>query len=84
MPDPIYPPANCRNPANQLDWSCRVFWRTRPTDTSWLDELTQLNELDHIRILQHQLRASSISQFLISTRPAVPPLKIVQRVKGRL
>ena len=53
-------------------------------DCSWLDELRQLNEPEHIRILQHTFRAPNVSQFLISTRPSVPPSTIAQRVKGRL
>jgi hypothetical protein len=84
MPAPIYTPDNCDDPAYQLDWSYSAFWRTRPPDLSWLDELKRLNEPDHIRILQHQFREPDVSQFLISTRPEVAPLLVVQRVKGRL
>jgi REP element-mobilizing transposase RayT len=84
MPAPIYTPHNCNDPAYQLDWSYSIFWRAHPPDFSWLEELKRLNEPDHIRILQHQFREPNVSQFLISTRPAVPPLLIVQRVKGRL
>lgn len=84
MPAPIYTTQNCDDPAYQLDWSYSAFWRTRPPDLSWLDELTRLNEPDHIRILQHQFREPNVSQFLISTRPDVTPLLVVQRVKGRL
>jgi hypothetical protein len=84
MPTPIYTPDNCAEPAYQLDWSYSVFWRAQPRDASWFEELKQLNEPDHIRILQHGFREPSVSQFLISTRPMVAPLLIVQRVKGRL
>ncbi|MBP88069.1 MAG: hypothetical protein CMJ64_15315 [Planctomycetaceae bacterium] len=84
MPDPIYTPKTCREPAYQLDWSYSVFWHQTPTDFSWLEELKQLNEKDGIRILQHEFQEPKVSQFLISTRPQVAPLIIAQRVKGRL
>jgi hypothetical protein len=84
MTAPIYTSHNTSDPAYQLDWSYSIFWHAQPPDTSWLHELKQLNEPDHIRILQHEFRKPNVSQFLISTRPAVPPLLIVQRLKGRL
>lgn len=84
MPTPLYTPNDCPEPAYQLDWSYSVFWRTRPPDFAWLDELRRLNEPDGIRILQHEFQEPDVSQFLISTRPSVAPLLIVQRVKGRL
>jgi len=84
MPEPIYTPSTCPNPAYQLDWSYSVFWHSTPTDFSWLEQLKQLNEKDHIRLLQHEFEEPNISKFLISTRPQVAPLLIAQRVKGRL
>src|SRR3990172_8668403 len=84
MPDPIYTPATCAAPAYQLDWSYSLFWRAGPTAFEWLDELRHLSEKDHIRILQHEFREPNVSKFLVSTRPAVAPLRIAQRVKGRL
>lgn len=84
MPDPIYTPATCPEPAYQLDWSYSLFWRTTLTEFKWLDELKRLNQKDHIRILQHEFREPNVSKFLISTRPTVAPLLIAQRVKGRL
>jgi hypothetical protein len=84
MATPIYTPDTCPEVAYQLDWSYSVFWRTRPPDFAWLEELTELNEPDGIRILQHEFQEPNVSQFLISTRPSVAPLLIAQRVKGRL
>ena len=84
MPDPIYTVDNCDNPAYQLNWSYSVFWHKRPKDFSWLDDLKQLSEKDHIRILQHEYREPNISQFLLSTRPRMKPLTMIQRTKGRL
>jgi len=84
MPAPIYTPENCPNPAYQLDWSLTIFWRQPPGDSSWLDELRQQAEPDQIRILQHEFREPQVSQFLVSTRPAVAPVLVAQRVKGRL
>ena len=83
-PRPLYTPANCSNSAYQLNWSYTIFWHSRPTDFSWLDELKTMNEKDHIRILQHEFKDSNMSQFLISTRPTVIPLIVAQRIKGRL
>jgi len=83
-PRPIYTPENCSSSAYQLNWSYTLFWHTRPANESWLDDLKAMNEKDHIRILQHQFKDPNISQFLISTGPAVVPLIIAQRVKGRL
>ena len=84
MPKPIYTPDNCSDPAYQLDWSYSAFRHAGPPDSSWLDELNRLNAPDHIRILQHEFRGPNRSQFLISTRPSVKPLVLVQCVKGRL
>jgi hypothetical protein len=81
---PIYTPDNVRHPAYQLNWSYSLFWKTPPDDCSWFEELQELAERDQIRILQHQLRAPNISQFLVSTRPSLKPLLVAQRVKGRL
>jgi hypothetical protein len=84
MADPLYTPDNCPKAAYQLDWSYSIFWHRTPTDFDWFDEVKQLNETDHIRILQHQFNKPNVSQFLISTRPHVAPRMIAQRVKGRL
>ena len=84
MPTPIYTETNCDNPAFQLDWSYSAFWHKPPKDDSWLDDLRELNEKDGIRILQHEFNEPAVSQFLISTRPQVKPMIMVQRVKGRL
>jgi REP element-mobilizing transposase RayT len=83
MPAPIYTPENCC-PAYQLDWSLAVFWRKQPAGDDWLKELQQQCEPDGTRILQHQFGEESTSQFLVSTRPDVAPVLIVQRTKGRL
>jgi len=84
MPNPIYTPSSCNNPAYQLNWTYTLFWREPPHDLDWLGELTALCEDDGIRILSHDLKRESTSQFLLSTRPALAPLKIAQRTKGRL
>ena len=84
MSQPIYTPTTCSNPAFQLEWSYSAFWRNKPTECSWLGQLKELNEPDHIRILQHTFEEPNVSKFLISTRPEVAPILIAQRVKGRL
>jgi hypothetical protein len=84
MPAPLYTPANCANPAYQLDWSYSLFWKAPPANFDWLEELQPHTERDHIRILQHQFQEPDLSQFLVSTRPSVAPQLIAQRVKGRL
>jgi REP element-mobilizing transposase RayT len=84
MPAPLYTPANCTNPAYQLDWSYTLFWTEAPSDFDWLEELKRRTEPDHIRILQHQFQEPDVSQFLVSTQPSVAPQLIAQRVKGRL
>ena len=83
MPAPLYTADNC-TPAYQLDWSYSVFWRSTPTDFSWLDQLRAACEPDHIRLLEHQFDQPNVSKFLISTQPDVAPLHLAQRVKGRL
>jgi REP element-mobilizing transposase RayT len=55
-----------------------------PQDVRWFDELQRLCEPDHIRVLQHAFQPPNVSQFLVSTRPEITPLLIVQRLKGRL
>ncbi len=84
MPNPLYTPSNCPEPAYQLDWSYDLFWRERPSNFPWQDELRGICEEDSIRILQHGFQEPNVSQFLISTPPRIAPLLIVQRVKGRL
>ena len=79
MPKPIYTPEAC-TPAYQLDWSYCLFWRTPPADLSWFARLQAVLEGDHIRLLRHQFEEPNVSKFLISTRPAVAPLLIAQRV----
>jgi REP element-mobilizing transposase RayT len=83
MPGPLYTPANCTNPAYQLDWSYSIFWKKAPSEFTWLDKLQELNAKDDIRILQHEFKPPHTSQFLISTRPHVAPA-LIWRVKGRL
>jgi len=84
MPEPLYTPHTCPAPAYQLDWSYSLFWNERPAQLDWLDELKQLTEPDHIRILQQEFQEPNVSQFLVSTLPAVAPILIAQRLKGRL
>jgi REP element-mobilizing transposase RayT len=83
MSSPIYTAENC-TPAYQLDWSYSLFWHALPHDARWFKELQPLCEHDHVRLLQHAFRPPHVSQFLVSTRPDITPLLIVQRLKGRL
>ena len=53
-------------------------------DEGWLEELGTATEFDGIRILSHEFTSPGVSQFLVSTRPDVSPILVVQRVKGRL
>lgn len=80
---PIYTAENTQ-PAWQLDWSLTVFWRSAPFLDDWLEPLRAVLETDGIRILAHQFVNADRSQFLVSTRPNVEPIDVVQRVKGRL
>ena len=83
MPAPIYTAENCK-PAYQLDWVYGLFWRKPPGELEWFEELRQLTEPDGIRLLQHTFEEPNVSKLLVSTKPEVSPLKIAQRVKGRL
>jgi REP element-mobilizing transposase RayT len=83
MPAPIYTAENCKA-AYQLDWVYSVFWRTPPGELEWFEELKQLTDADGIRLLQHTFEEPNVSKLLVSTKPEVSPLKIAQRVKGRL
>lgn len=81
---PIYTAQNC-NPAYQLNWSLTIFWKSSiPPADLWLEPLKCACVPDHIRILEHTARSARMSQLLVSTRPAVSPKTIVQRVKSRL
>jgi REP element-mobilizing transposase RayT len=79
----IYTPHN-GTPAYQIDWSYSLFWHEAPQDFRWVSEFQRVCEPDHIRVLQHAFQSPNVSQFLISTRPEIMPLLIVQRLKGRL
>jgi REP element-mobilizing transposase RayT len=50
----------------------------------WLNELATALEPDGIRLLRHRFAQPGVSQFALSTQSHVAPLRIVQRVKGRL
>ena len=82
-PKPIYTAENC-NIAYQLTWGLSVFWRTAPATDQWLADLRSATEKDCVRVLKHRFEGPDFSQFLISTRPHVPPLHIPKSVKGRL
>ena len=84
MPVPLYTVETCPNPAYQLKWAYTLFWHQPPKSADWLDGLKKANEPDGIRILQHEFTSSSISQFLVSTKPEVVPQTMIQRIKGRL
>jgi REP element-mobilizing transposase RayT len=82
-PQPIYTRENCAF-ACPLQWGLTVFWRVAPGSSEWLADLGQALEPDGIRVLGHRFESPTVSQFVISTKPEVTPLLIVQRVKGRL
>jgi len=79
----IYTPENCAA-AYQLNWSYAVFWNNPTHDCGWFPELQEACEKDSIRLLEHEFKPPNVSQFLVSARPAIPPVLIAQRVKGRL
>ena len=83
MPEPLYTLANTR-PAFQLTWSLSVFWRSSPPAPVWLDDLRRATEPDGVRVLEHCFPEPAMSQFLVSTQPAVSPHAAVRAVKGRL
>ena len=84
MPDPIYTADNVRL-AYELRWSVAVFWtHTAPPPASWLPPLQEVTEPDGVRILEHRFTKANVSQFLISTKPHVPPAQCLLSVKGRL
>ncbi len=81
---PIYTAENTL-PAYQLNWAVSLFWREDTVDEGeWLAPLREATESDDVRILEHKLTKSNVSQFLVSTKPGVQPDKIVWSVKGRL
>jgi REP element-mobilizing transposase RayT len=80
---PLYTAANCTFSC-PLQWGLSVFWRSPMADAAWLPGVAVECEADGIRILRHRFVKQNTSQFLISTTPDIAPLKIVQRVKGRL
>jgi REP element-mobilizing transposase RayT len=82
-PAPIYTAENC-NPAYQLNWSVTVFWSNPMSTADWLAELRGSTEPDGVRVLEHSFARADISQFLVSTTPAVSPYALVRSVKGRL
>lgn len=67
-----------------LQWGLSVFWREPETDSVWFQDLAAATEPDGIRLLGHRFEKPGIGQFGVSTTPCVAPLRVVQRVKGRL
>jgi REP element-mobilizing transposase RayT len=83
QPAPIYTRANCRfTGPNQ--WGPSVFWREPESDAGWFQALAAATEPDGIRLLGHRFANSSLRQFSVSTLAVVPPVFVVQRIKGRL
>ena len=81
---PLYAAANCRA-AYQLNWSLAVFWNSpAPPEQDWLTELKAATERDGVRILESRQKAPDVTQFLLSTTPALAPQEIIRSVKGRL
>jgi REP element-mobilizing transposase RayT len=80
---PIYTLDNCR-PAYQLNWSLSIFWHQPPSAAQWLKALQAATEPDGVRVLEHRFVEDRMSQFLVSTKPAVSPHALVRTVKGRL
>lgn len=84
MPQALYTADNCR-PAYQLRWSLALFATAQlPSSESWLPALMAVVERDGVRILEQSLKAPNVWFFVLSTKPSVPPMKIVKSVKGRL
>ena len=81
--EPIYTAENCTF-SFPLQWGLTIFWLQDQNSTEWLDALRESLEPDGIRVLSHRFLNPKTSQFAISTKPHVPPSRIVQRVKGRL
>ena len=80
---PIYTLKNCHT-AFQLNWSLSIFWHQQASDAEWLTALQAATEPDGVRILGHRFVDERMSQFLVSTKPAVSPHDLVRSVKGRL
>ncbi len=80
---PLYTAANCVF-SFPLSWSLTVFWRQPIGQEDWFHSLALALEPDGIRLIGHRFATPATSQFLITTKPDVPPWRIVQRVKGRL
>lgn len=82
--EPNYTPENT-SPAYQLNWSLAIFGREKlPAPPDWLAALRIVCEADGTRILECNQRSENTLQFLISTRPEVPPADAIRSVKGRL
>ncbi len=80
-PEPIYTATNCRF-SHPLNWGVTVFWREFCEDESWFEPLTEALKADGLK--SHRFTEKGASQFVISSQPDVAPLKILQRIKGRL
>lgn len=82
--EPIYTPENCEA-AYQLNWSLSIFWNSPPPpQADWIEALRQATKADGVHLLEHRLTERNVSQFLLSTRPEMPPPAAVRAVKGRL
>ncbi len=83
MPNAIYTSENVRV-AFQLNWGYSLFWHDANPGELWLPKLCELCEAAGIRVLSHQLKTPTCSQFFVSTRPDLSPDKIPKGIKGRL
>ena len=82
-PDPIYTAENCRF-SHPLNWGVSVFWREPCSDDAWFPDLAAAVEPDGLKLKSHRFTENGVSQFVVATTPEVAPVKIVQRIKGRL
>jgi REP element-mobilizing transposase RayT len=84
MLSPLYTADNVKI-AYELRWSLSLFWNEAAIpSTDWLPQLQEVTEPDGVRILDHRLTQSNVSQFLISTKPQMSPSLCIRSVKGRL
>ena len=84
MQSPIYTDANC-TPSYELYWSVSLFWRAEAVaPATWLRPLKEATEADGVRILEHRTAGPTATQFLVSTKPQIPPQAILRSLKARL
>lgn len=81
--NPIYTHENCLF-AYQLHWELVISWRFKVSDSRWYESLRKRTLPTGIQISNHRFLQPGTSRFLVSTRPNLAPLALIDDIQELL